>query len=552
MTDPVSPVSATDEYHSARILELANLRSNEEGSTYYPVPGSGNADGVGLKEDSDGGTGAAQTEQRKYIVEACYLAAASILGTLLRVVLAQTFFEDCEDAIVPGWINSGSPICVTEDGEIIHHGGVAFADLLPNILGSFLLGVMQDSQSLGLAVRAPIAWLAPDKLFQGMDVFHLAIMTGFCGSLTTYSSWNSEMVVMLAGEGASQIPHQMGRGIFGYVIGFQTALASFVFGRIVAWWLHKLINPRLAEEAEAMKLRRSHGIYINKELPDFERKYLPALRLDGVEDSGVPTITFLEQWRSSTREARRLESDKLDTLNEIENAIFVEQKPFSAGIEYVCRKNRWDVDSLKEWVKGRRKLEESPSTPYGHDPLGLFSTRVAKSPDPKKFKLYSVGVAGGILGVIMLTLFILLIFPRSETDRIRTIRTVAYSLIFAAPGSLLRWQLSKYNGLIAPDSISWFPLGTLISNALGSLVSISMVAIEVRVSPYAGFWAMATIRAFRVGFAGCLTTVAAFVAEVHDLGNETHARGFQYAVITMLITAVTSIAWYCVLGYFLW
>jgi fluoride exporter len=53
--------------------------------------------------------------------------------------------------------------------------GVAAANLVSNLLGSFLLGVL----------AGPIPWRAPLLLLGGI---------GFCGSLTTFSSWMLDLV----------------------------------------------------------------------------------------------------------------------------------------------------------------------------------------------------------------------------------------------------------------------------------------------------------------------------------------------------------------------
>ena len=58
-----------------------------------------------------------------------------------------------------------------------------------------------------------------------MDVIHLAIRTGFCGSLTTFSSWNSEMVILMLGTGHRK-SSLVFRGLLGYFIGIETALGK--------------------------------------------------------------------------------------------------------------------------------------------------------------------------------------------------------------------------------------------------------------------------------------------------------------------------------------
>ena len=163
-------------------------------------------------------------KQRLLLVQACYLGVAAMLGTLLRLVLAQLFGQACSNPGTIGWIADDAALCVTADGSASQQGGIIFADLPANILGSFVMGLLQDGASLDLAIHTPLAFLGPSNVLQGYDVLHLAAKTGFCGSLTTFSGWNSEMVIMLVGTEATHKPSQVWKALLGYVVGIETAL----------------------------------------------------------------------------------------------------------------------------------------------------------------------------------------------------------------------------------------------------------------------------------------------------------------------------------------
>ena len=81
-------------------------------------------------------------------------------------------------------------------------GGAAGADLLANLLGSFLLGVL----------AGPIPRRTPLLLLGGI---------GFCGSLTTFSSWMLETLRLLR----SPAP----------LAGLLLILASLLLGVLAAW-----------------------------------------------------------------------------------------------------------------------------------------------------------------------------------------------------------------------------------------------------------------------------------------------------------------------------
>ncbi len=64
----------------------------------------------------------------------------------------------------------------------------------------------------------------------------MGIRTGLCGSLTTYSSWNTQMVLMMDGTANPILGSQIPAALFGYVLGLQTSLASYRAGRVLGVW----------------------------------------------------------------------------------------------------------------------------------------------------------------------------------------------------------------------------------------------------------------------------------------------------------------------------
>jgi len=93
--------------------------------------------------------------------------------------------------------------------------GVAAANLLSNLLGSFLLGML----------AGPIPWRAPLLLLGGI---------GFCGSLTTFSSWMLDLVRL---NGQGQPEEAQALLILSLVLGVAAAAAGLATSR----WL--LIRP---------------------------------------------------------------------------------------------------------------------------------------------------------------------------------------------------------------------------------------------------------------------------------------------------------------------
>lgn len=448
------------------------------------------------------------------------------------MALAQLFGEECRNPGTVGWLSSGAPLCVTADGKIEQEGGVVFADLPANMLGSFLMGLWQDGRVLGLASPIAIAWVSPQNPFQRMPIFHTAFKTGFCGSLTTFSSWNSAMVVLIFGTG-STFSTQVWLALFGYIIGMETALGSFVCGKSVARFLHRKINPVLALEADAFAERKEEGVYIHWELPDFERRFLSRLDMGEVTyGENVPTGA-LEDWRKSTENERRVRHPLLPVLIEIEEAVLVECEDVTEEAAGIARDAGWDIDALRQWTHDKPSDMPTVST--------ISVCTRDRTWREKPSRLFTLPVAAFLAWFLIFALGAMLILLDSDSDTVVTYRTMVYAMLCATPGALLRWKLSEFNGKW--DKYPWFPAGTFSANMLGSLMSITAVATEYHIESRFGhgyFWTIGSIRAVRIGFAGCLTTVSTFVAEIHGFMQKHTDCAYPYILTTLSVACLSS------------
>ena len=186
------------EAHSAHLPETTSHTSyaafpDEEQS--FPTAGGTTP----VKPDDD-------SHLHKDLVQALYIGIFAIAGTFLRMIVAQVFGEYCKNPDSIGWLKASAPLCVT-NGVATEEGGIIFADLPANMLGCFIMGLFQNGAALGLALPLAIAWLLPYHTLQEKSVLHKGITTGFCGSLTTFSGWNSAMVVLLFGTGQNRPTH---------------------------------------------------------------------------------------------------------------------------------------------------------------------------------------------------------------------------------------------------------------------------------------------------------------------------------------------------------
>lgn len=98
-------------------------------------------------------------------------------------------------------------------GAVTSQYSAVFEVLPPNALGSFLIGFLVGS----------------DDAFQAhLPYIHTGLATGLCGSLTTFSNWNQQLVAMFArGKNPS---NQWLRALFALVIGLEIPIFSFTLG----------------------------------------------------------------------------------------------------------------------------------------------------------------------------------------------------------------------------------------------------------------------------------------------------------------------------------
>jgi len=120
------------------------------------------------------------------------------------------------------------------------------------MLGSFIMGFMT---SFGVG-WPPLACLSHGHPLQNEKGLHVGIKTALCGCLTTFSSWNSQMVLMMDGTANPYLGQQILAALFGYTIGLQAAIISFRGGRTVAAWFHLGKNPHVFDSALSKKTFR--------------------------------------------------------------------------------------------------------------------------------------------------------------------------------------------------------------------------------------------------------------------------------------------------------
>lgn len=340
------------------------------------------------------------------------------------------------------------------------------------------------------------------------------------------------MIVLIYGTG-SNLPTQIWLAILGYIVGMETAMGSFVCGKSVARFLHRKVNPVLALEAHAVQDRKEEGVYIHWELPDFERRFLALIDVadEQAHFNLSKSVEYLETWRRSTVDARRVRHYLLPHLNAIEEAVLIHHEAIPSESEAVAREQGWEVDALLHWAMDDEHGEPTKRHSSFLNPDSSRPNEVSR--------WLTLPVAAFLFWTVMFGLFTALILLKEEEDTVVTYRTMAYAMFLAPFGALCRWKLSEFNGKL--PNYSWFPFGTFLANISGSILSILAVSIEYYMDTkmfYPGkfnFWGIGTIRATRIGFAGCLTTVSTFVSEIHGFMQAHTDTAYPYIMTTISV-----------------
>jgi fluoride ion exporter CrcB/FEX len=205
-----------------------------------------------------------------WVDDIVYLSLFAVMGFTIRVYLGRFFGGDCtsyesgNSTIIDDFLWPVShKVCITTDGKTVQYGGALFIDLPANIIGCLIMGYFTSYPNYKYWPAFPC--LSHEHPWQHASSLHLGIRTGLCGSITTFSSWNTQMVVMMDGTGLV-LGSQVLAALFGYIIGYQSSLYSFRAGRTFGAFTHARRNPHAFDSALRSKKEfhpRCHHKHLN-------------------------------------------------------------------------------------------------------------------------------------------------------------------------------------------------------------------------------------------------------------------------------------------------
>lgn len=446
------------------------------------------------------------------------LALWSELGVLTRIYVDRLFNDGCSD----GW-----GLCLTSERATDKHYGAQFYDLPANMLGCFVMGLLSTGSVLGLKhSKKTLAILPESHRLQGDKELQVGLRTGYCGSLTTFASWELSLLQLLIGSKAGD-GGQWQQWLWGFIIGFELAYASHLVGEHAALFAHTWLLREGSQEPqqELNKLERP------TEAQEEQEDLYGADELNDVTD-GRNTASKDNAHGQHNQDGIQLRHIARPdaTVHDIYDTADSQQVMVSQS--HASQPTQHDLESSRQTQRNyptKANKQKSSSKPSRHLNLPI------------------VTVTCGLLCVVLTALWIVLAILDSERKHSGR-RQQWFALLFAPFGCILRWLLSKLNTM-EHRPLPWFPVGTFAANMIACAVDFIIAGITNRYT--LGYWPMVILPAIRVGYAGSLSTVSTFIAEVRAQlqGWPEKLHGYIYPFITISTGVILGIALY---GWSVW
>ena len=432
----------------------------------------------------------------------------------------------------------------------------------PNVMGSFILGVISSGDQVGhgrlgkrrrgrgeLDTNLEYAWglLPRSHALNSHPLFidlNFALRTGYLSSLTTFASWNLQMVQMMSVASG----YLWLQSLVGYMLGFHFAYGSYGFGIFVARTINDAISDHSSTKQkyrQSTQETQSASAVSPSSSTRRDRRGAPA-----EEDGGDYLLEMQAASTSAVSPSSPMASPPPPLRSEYGER---QQQTASAGDELTHdRVAHRGGDGNEDDVGGRSEGSGRYATTCV-DNIRALSVRVQKREyyDRMRQRVFfaSIGV-----NVMLFTLFGLLIGFNVGAGSNWAGRTYWISAILGPAGALLRWLLAAHlNGGAVIKSGAWafFPLGTFAANILASVIDTVIAGAMNYRSSSIGTNAADGLNAVINGFCGALSTTSTFVSEVDGLAKRRGRErvAFVYATATIATALALGIATY---GWSVW
>jgi fluoride exporter len=395
----------------------------------------------------------------------------------------------------------------------------------------------------------PVVSAPPKRTFGVSQIFlhnshhlskcHSGIRTGYCGCLTTFSSWMLEIWTRAMQDNAWV------EAFLALILGLQAALVSFVLGGHVAlycdrWWL--------SEKEDVLK---EEGRYRSAEMAEYRHEAMSIedeAALHGPREASLraiegdlprlipPQMIERQSWQeeSNGKTRRHLEP----SARRIENG--GEEAAPTTMLVQEGRKEGGSIHGPNTETKGALVSHQSGQA--------VQHEIQQKKHHLLKQQLHRLPITDSIASLGLIALVVGAAFGVAFETRHTWLRTAWLAVLFGPFGCLLRWKLSFYNYKLKGRWV-WLPAGTLAANLLGTAVIFAVEATLVKTN--AGYWGDLVMKAVQMGFCGALSTVSTLVMELVKLSDVFPDSGQAYVYSTLTFVGGSVLA-FVVFGWAAW
>ncbi|PSC73475.1 UPF0695 membrane isoform X2 [Micractinium conductrix] len=407
------------------------------------------------------------------------------------------------------------------------------------MLGCFIIGLCAASSVLGLATDKALAALPAGHAWQHNLELQIGVRTGYCGSLTTFASWQLELVV-LAVQG-----HKWVEAAMGYLAGIFASIACYMLGMHAALAIDRwLLGERHIME-QLQLYRESQIAQIEGLAPDGGET--PAQKLLLQAEPDLPRLMSSQRPTGSVR--RELLQRHSRHAAAAGMAAGVQSVELAGGQAangtHAAAGTAAAAAAVVEPGNMKAQSEDQQQQQQQH-PDGK-APEAALTPRSLAASLAGYRTDAAALALLLALTAALAVGTALQRDH-SWLRTVWVSCLLGPAGCILRWWLSKWNYTLAGEW-AWLPAGTLAANMLGTAVDFGLQAVlQRRGAARLGAGGSLLLAAAQTGFCGSLTTVSTFVTEIVKLAEAIpeNFRAYSYAIVSMgggILLGLTLFAW---------
>ncbi|GBF88991.1 hypothetical protein Rsub_01490 [Raphidocelis subcapitata] len=473
-----------------------------------------------------------------------HLCAWCQLGVLARIQLDALFGGAC----ATGASDYGWAPCVTSSV------GTLLTDLPPNAIGCYIMGLLASSDVLAkhlghaFGSGAPIAAISRRSALQTHTAFQVGLRTGFCGSLTTFSSWMLQVTVMVVGA-APLTNTKWVEGLSAVFLNYTVCMSFLVMGQHTCLLLYAWMNPGQVTP---------RGRWVDTAPPE------PAL--NGADGGGGASggganenLVLVVDDRRPSSLLRRSPAAAAARATATANALARASAGASPRGAVVARGAAGDAAAAAAAADAAGPRSEPSALGIARTSSIQSALQPALSGVPTTITEvvvleeddFGYPLSWGLVDAFALTSLVTLTSvaiwwrvtrdPAHATPFAKSSHAVA--VLLGPPGCLLRFYLSRFNGSLK-GRCSWFPMGTFTANMFACTTNYVVRAVIDTAAPPFSNDKLAYLLGITTGFSGSLSTVSTWVVELQNLllGFPVETRGYGYLIFSVAVALLLGMA----------